>query len=185
MKLIDSLSLCLLLSALSLPTVLSANAGADATLVNTLAKSHITSPKIVGSGRMTYLLWDIYDAILLTDSGSYLAEQPFALKLDYLREFEGKEIAKRSVKEMQRQGELDAKTSARWRTLMENIFPDVKKGDFILGVADKQKYSHFYSQSGWLGSIEEPQFTQRFFNIWLGEDTSEPEFRLQLLGETP
>jgi len=164
---------------------LSANTDSDANLPLPLAQNHLTSPKTVGSGRMEYLFWDIYDATLLTHSGSYIAEQPFALKLDYLREFEGKDIAKRSIKEMQRQGKLDAKTEERWLSLMKNIFPDVKKGTFILGVVDEQRHSHFYSQSGWLGSIEEPQFTQRFFDIWLGKATSEPELRQQLLGEIP
>ena len=36
-------------------------------------------------GRLTYLLWDVYDAMLYAPKGKWSHDKPFALKLSYLR----------------------------------------------------------------------------------------------------
>jgi hypothetical protein len=40
----------------------------------------------------------------------------------------------------------------------------------------------FYSNGEEIGSVDDSEFTTSFFNIWLGEKTSEPKFRKALLG---
>ena len=62
------------------------------------------------------------------------------------------------------------------------IFPDVKKGTVLYGVKTIHSTTQFYQNDVFLGEVKDIQFTQRFFNIWLGEKTSEPKMRQTLLG---
>lgn len=147
-------------------------------------KEHFDAPKIVGQARLTMFFWDIYDASLIAPQGKFAMEQPFALELKYLRSFDGKKIASRSVDEMRKLGMDDEVKLAKWYQEMQDIFPNVKKGEMITGVVDKNQISHFYFNDKLLGKVHDKEFSRWFFSIWLSEQTSEPEMREQLLGLT-
>ncbi|MED5425443.1 MAG: chalcone isomerase family protein, partial [Pseudomonadota bacterium] len=93
-----------------------------------------------------------------------------------------KKIAQRSIDEMKKQGDLSADDSDKWLSLMNSIFPDVSEGDVITGIATKDGTSVFYVNGEKADEIEDKVFTQRFFDIWLSDKTSEPKFRKKLLG---
>lgn len=144
-------------------------------------KSAVPQAEIVGSQLFTYLFWDVYTATLFAPEGKWTPNKPFALKLDYARNLKGKKIAQRSIDEMREQGFSDDEKLQQWDAQMSVIFPDVKEGDTLIGIATKSRYTDFYFNGRLVGSIEEAAFTEHFFNIWLGEKTSEPEFRQALL----
>ena len=77
----------------------------------------LASAKLTGSARLSVFGFQVYDARLWTASGftrdSY-ASHAFALELAYLRDFEGAEIAKRSLKEMQGLESFTAEQGRRW-----------------------------------------------------------------------
>jgi len=139
-------------------------------------------PQKVGEARLSMLFWDIYDATLIAPHGEFNKQGPFALSLTYLRDFDGDDIASRSVDEMRKLGMQDEMKLASWYQKMQQIFPDVKEGQTITGLIDKDQTSHFYLDDDLLGQVDDPEFSQWFFNIWLSEDTSEPKMRQQLLG---
>ena len=142
----------------------------------------VSNPVKVGeTSRMTYLFWDVYDATLYAPNGNYSADSPFVLKLAYLRDLEGEDIAQRSVEEMRKQGFTDEKKLALWIANMKRIFPNVNNGTQLLGVRNKAGESVFYSENKLLGKITDPSFTKHFFDIWLSDKTSEPEMRKELL----
>ncbi|KAF7764768.1 hypothetical protein PCIT_b0832 [Pseudoalteromonas citrea] len=144
--------------------------------------SLLTNPLQVGqTSRMTYLFWDVYDATLYAPNGKYSTSRPFILKLEYLRDLEGEDIAQRSIEEMQKQGYADKQKLALWLDSMKTIFPNVRNGTQLLGVRNAAGESVFYSENKLLGKIKDPDFTTHFFNIWLSEKTSEPEMRKELL----
>ncbi|AXR04213.1 chalcone isomerase family protein [Pseudoalteromonas piscicida] len=148
-----------------------------------LVNQFIENPQQVGkTSRMTYLFWDVYDASLYAPQGAYSQDQPFVLALHYLRALDGKEIAKRSLKEMEKQGFNNSSKGERWLTKMVQIFPDVSKGTLLFGVRTPDGYTQFYEDEKLIGEVNDPEFTTRFFNIWLGEKTSEPTMRAELLG---
>lgn len=148
-----------------------------------LVNQFIENPQQVGkTSRMTYLFWDVYDASLYAPQGAYSQDQPFVLVLHYLRALDGKEIAKRSLEEMQKQGFSDSSRGERWLTKMAQIFPDVSKDTVLLGVRTADGYTQFYQDDKLIGEVKDSEFTTRFFNIWLGEKTSEPTMRAELLG---
>jgi hypothetical protein len=138
--------------------------------------------EVVGEARMQVLFWQVYDARLFSPEGRYSGEAPFALSLTYLRELDGERIAERSVEEIRKQGFRDEVTLARWFELLRDIIPDVGEDDEIVGVADASGHTRFYLNGSAIGVVPEPEFTRRFFDIWLGERSSEPAFRDRLLG---
>lgn len=147
-------------------------------------QSFISNPQLVGKARLSIMFWDIYDAELIAPDGKFASQQPFALVLTYLRDFEGEDIASRSIDEMRNQGMHDEIKLAKWYEQMQQIFPNVVKGAKITGIVDSVQHSHFYFNNEYAGKVEDPEFTQCFFNIWLSKQTSEPKMRKQLLGLT-
>jgi hypothetical protein len=143
---------------------------------------YIENPQKVGEARLRMWFFDIYDASLIAPNGKFTDQSPFALSLTYLRDFDGIDIASRSIDEMRKLGMKDEMKLAKWYEQMQRIFPNVKDGQTITGLVDKQRFSHFYFEEQELGAIEDTEFSQWFFNIWLSENTSEPKMRKQLLG---
>ena len=146
-------------------------------------RSYVPEAEQVGQGRLTYLFWDVYDATLYAPKGAWTKEKPFALQLSYLREIEGKQIADRSVVEMRDLGITDEIKLATWHSQMRRIFPNVNDGISLTGVYTGKGDTIFYLGDVQIGRIEDPEFSNAFFKIWLDENTSSPDLRKKLLGE--
>jgi hypothetical protein len=144
---------------------------------------HVAEAKEVGEGRLSYLLWDVYDAVLYAPQGFWKEGHPFALQLSYLRQISGDKIADRSVEEMRNQGISDVVKLATWHTQMKNIFPDVDEGVSLTGVYTEAGETVFYRDNTEIGRINDPEFSKAFFGIWLDEKTSAPDLRRKLLGD--
>ena len=144
---------------------------------------HVPEAQKVGEGRFTKYIWDVYDAVLYAPQGSWKKDQPFALKLSYLRQLSGKKIADRSIEEIRGQGFTDEIKLAAWHTQMRRIFPDVYKGITLTGVYTQKGNAVFYKDGSEIGRIEDPEFSKAFFGIWLNKETSAPDLRQKLLGQ--
>ena len=153
-----------------------------AALASTSPIDELAGMDPVGEARMQVLFWRVYDARLLAPAGRWDAAGPFALSLTYLRSLDGEKIAARSIEEMRGQGFRDETTLARWYETLAGIIPDVNARDEIVGVAGADGATRFYLDGRLIGEVREPAFTRAFFAIWLGEGSSEPELRDQLLG---
>lgn len=143
---------------------------------------NITDAKKIGTARLEYMFWDIYDATLYAPQGRWQPDGPFALRLDYLRRLKGPLIADRAIEEMQKQGFQDQKKLRQWRTEMAKIFPNVHEGDSITGLRAADGSTRFFLGDKAIGTITDQEFSKQFFAIWLGEKSSEPDMRKQLLG---
>lgn len=168
------MGLLLALAVTAMPRPAAADAGPASRLV--------PSAELVGQGRMTYLGFRVFDAELYAPQGQYSPSKPFALKLTYLRNFKGSDIAKRSVDEMRRQGVRDEAKLKLWGDQMRAIFPDVSQGVSITGVRDGSGKAIFYKDGQQIGSINDREFSRRFFAIWLGANTSNPSLQASLTG---
>lgn len=139
-------------------------------------------PKL-GSGKYTFLFMDIYKATLWGVKGSELYSAPLRLELEYQRDFDGEDIAKQSVKEMNK-AKVDPKIIKKFSGKMYEIFPNVKDGDKIVADYRPGEGVVFYLNSKTkLGVFKDLDFSRHFLNIWLGENTSDPELRDKLLGD--
>ncbi|WP_348714905.1 chalcone isomerase family protein [Acidovorax soli] len=145
--------------------------------------------RATGKGRLTFFGLQVYDVVLWTPPGfraSAVDAQPFVLDLQYAREFSAADIARRSLDEMRRHGPIDAATAQGWQSRLATLLPDVKRGDRIAGLHRPGQGATFFHNGRPLGDIADPAFARLFFSIWLGEATSEPVLRQQLLtGATP
>lgn len=138
--------------------------------------------EVVGTGRMSFLLWDLYDATLHAPDGNWDADAPYALTLSYLRDLRGRSIALTSTEEIRRLGEVEEGRIESWREQMEAIFPDVSDGVSLTGIRDEAGSALFYRDSALIGRVDDPDFSRLFFGIWLDERTIAPDLRAELLG---
>jgi hypothetical protein len=145
---------------------------------------------LVPRGQARFRVWgfEVYDASLWSSAG-FVADafdaQPLALELRYLRDFSAQDIAQRSLKEMQRQSALKPEQEKRWLGEMLRVFPDIRKGDRLLGLHRPGQGAVFWFNGQLRGEIRDADFARLFFGIWLSSRTSEPALRSALLGSAP
>lgn len=152
------------------------------TLSDVHTRLALNDVQLVGSARLSVLFWDVYDVQLFTNTGRYDPDQPFLLSIRYLREVAGEDIAERSIAEMKASHSIEELSLAQWTQQLNRLFPDVTKGDEIQGIFDPSEGATFFHNGTHLGMISDLQLSRLFFDIWLGERTSKPEIRKQLLG---
>ena len=150
----------------------------------TEVRQALPGARLAGQARLQVWGFQIYDARLWTAPGFKAAafgSQPLALELLYLRDFDAVSIAERSVKEMRRSATISADQERAWLAEMQRVFPDVKKGDRLLGVLRPGAAAVFWLNGQPRGEIRDAEFARLFFGIWLSLKTSEPAMREALL----
>ena len=142
------------------------------------------NPRLVGEDKFTYWGFEVYHASLWTGSNALRPEQwqsqRLALELRYLRDFAGKDIAQRSVDEMQAQNPLSSDKAQSWLQQLSAIFPNIKKGDSLTGIYLPDQGAQFLYDNQPVGEIKDTELAQRFFAIWLSPQTSAPKLRQRL-----
>lgn len=152
------------------------------------ATAALAGQQMVGSSLYRYWGFEVYTATLHAApgfDGARFEQQPLALELQYRRAFEGRDIAQRSIDEMQAIAPLSAAQSREWLSTMAALFPDVKPGDRLLGVHVPGSGARFYFNGTLRGTVDDPVFSSRFFGIWLSPKTSAPQLRDALLARNP
>jgi Chalcone isomerase-like len=148
--------------------------------------SAVPSAEVVGKGKLTFFGLEVYESSLWTTSsfkGLAFENHNFALELHYLRNFTAVDIAKRSIEEMQRIEPVPDQKVALWIKTLSEAFPNVKKGDRIVGVHKPGFGVTFWHNGKRSGEIRDADFSRQFFGIWLSPKTSEPKLRQALLGK--
>jgi hypothetical protein len=156
---------------------------AEATESGEARDSYIKNAERVGQkAKLTYIIWDVYNAELFAEDGKFDRNKPFSIKLEYLRGAEGKKIADVSIDEIRGQGFRESSKLSNWKGLLADAIPDVNVGDTIEGVSAKGKLIFIYNGKKY-SEIKNSELTKKFFDIWLSENTSENRLRKKLLGE--
>jgi hypothetical protein len=138
--------------------------------------------------RFTFLGFQIYDASLWTTPGftpAEYAKHAFALELSYLRDFTGEAIADRSVQEMRRQPGVTEAQLRTWKLQMQQVFPDVRKGDRLTGLHRPGMGAAFLFNGKPGGTIADEEFARRFFGIWLSAESSDTRLRDAVANQPP
>jgi Chalcone isomerase-like len=139
----------------------------------------------LGQSRLVVFGFNVYDAKFWAGenfSAPNYAAESFALELRYLRSFNGASIAEISLKEMRKLGKVSDEKAAAWLAEMKRTFPDVKKGDALLGIHRPDGSASFILNGKPIGEVRDEEFTRLFFGIWLSPKTSEPKMRNELIG---
>ena len=151
-------------------------------ILNTAYAEMLISPKnLMGSADFSFLFWDVYKIELYAEDKSL--ENELALKLTYKRKLYGEKIAERSIEEIKKQNCGDKKDYDTWLNKMKNIFPDIKKGDYLIGNKKSSGITTFTKNDKPIGKFENKNLSKCFFDIWLSPNTTEPELREKLLGK--
>ncbi len=150
-------------------------------------QEHLKNPRLVGRGSYTYWGFDVYSASLWASDTALKpldwTEQRLALDLLYLRDFDGKDIAKRSIDEISKQSPVYAEKANAWLQTLEKVFPNVHKGESLTGVYIPNSGAQFFFNGKPVGMINDLDLVKRFFAIWLSPQTSAPDLRLKLFGD--
>jgi len=161
--------------------------GPMATPTTKRLQPYLNNPRLVGQGKFTFWGLDIYQASLWTGDNPLLPEQwhtqGLALELRYLRDFDGKDIAKRSLDEINGQSAVAKDKAQAWLKAMEDLFPNVRKGQSLTGIYLADKGAQFLFDNTVLGELKDPELAKRFFAIWLSPQTSAPELRQKLFSQ--
>lgn len=153
-----------------------------ATDLPSAACSQLQSCRLIGQGTLRWWGFHVYDAALWSPTGRWQQQEPYALDIRYARRVSGAQLAETSVDELRRLGIGDEAALARWGAAMRGLFPDVGPGSRLVGVHVPRRGALFYSATGYLGAIEDPEFARGFFAIWLDPRTRTPDLRAALLG---
>lgn len=137
----------------------------------------------VGSTRFSVLWFDIYDATLYSETGSYqVGQQPLRLTLDYLRDISAQQLLEETRKQWKRNPNLNKQDREQWLAQLEKIWPDIREKEqlsFTLYDDDKGEFQMFGET---LGIIDAPGFARAFINIWLGPHSQYPRQARKLTG---
>ncbi len=148
--------------------------------------TNISGARNIGGARLSVWGFQVYDARLWTEpeftAETYL-QRSFALEINYLRNVSGDDIADSSLKEMRGIGSITDTQAQTWLAQMRKLFPDIKKGDRLVGIYKPGFGALFTLNSKPAGEVRDTEFARLFFGIWLSPQTSKPQMRLQLLGQ--
>ncbi len=147
----------------------------------TIAQRHVEDASLIGEARMKVMFWNVFDASLYAGNGEFDRSEPFSLSLAYLRDLKGEKIVSKTIEQMARQKRFEKQELSGWSAQLSTIIDDVDSSTTITGVRDDQGHTIFYRNGEQTGKIANARFTEGFFDIWLGENTSEPRLRKQLL----
>jgi hypothetical protein len=127
-------------------------------------------------------MWKVYDLRLLTEGTSFSWNNKFMLEFDYSRELKKESVIDASLKEFKLQPNVTDKDIKDWEVYLEQVIQPVQKG-IKASVMWVPKGKIIFDYEGSPSStIENEDFARAFLNIWLGENTSRPKLRSQLLG---
>lgn len=139
----------------------------------------------LGSGKLTWFGFSVYKSAFYTASGNFSgvkSEYPLMLVIEYQRDIDKEDLIDRTYKEWKRLPHYDEEKFKPWRAKLNAIWPEIKEGDRLACVIEKDRTTTFYGNQGPLGKIEDPDFGWNFISIWLAETTSEKSLRKKLLG---
>ena len=140
-----------------------------------------SSYKLIGKATYKFLLLDIYDAKLISETEQYPSEK-FALILEYNRDFTKESVVKETIKQLKIQKKYSDDELVELKQFLDKIFRPIKKNDHFIAMKLKDK-GIFYFKDEKVLETKDIGFLNLFFNIWLREDSEDPNFTKSLLGK--
>lgn len=140
--------------------------------------------KTVGEGSYRYLFWQLYDARLANETGTfknYQQSSPLLLELTYKRDISKQQFIDATIDEWRKLGLSSDEQHQRWASELQSLWRDVKEGDTLAALLQADGSVIFYFNGEETGTQSDADFGNAFFDIWLHPDTSAPKLRRQLI----
>ena len=141
---------------------------------------HLPEYKIVGKANYSFLIWNIYDATLLTKSGKFKDDE-FVLVLKYNKVIKKERLINETINEFKKQAEFKEEYLNSLRQIFNKTFKKTKINSVFVGIKGK-KQAYLYFEGEEVFKTNDEKFINYFFNIWLREDSQNPSFTKKLLG---
>ena len=148
---------------------------------NIILNGFFSNYKLVGEVKYIHLFWDLYDAKLITETGSF-DENKFALILKYNTKISKKSVVRETLNQLKKQKEYNEEELDKLTTLLNKTFQDIKVGNTFIGIKENNT-AYFYFEDEKVLETKDLEFINLFFNIWLREDSENPTFTKKLLGK--
>jgi Chalcone isomerase-like len=150
-----------------------------------IVRETIPQARVQGEGELRMYGFHIYNAKLYVGptglSSTQVTSKPFALDIEYARDFRGAAIAKKGREQMDELGLASKTQTANWEKQLAGLFPDVRAGDHLVAIYMPARGTTFYADDTRLGTIPGDDFAKAFFAIWLDPRTAAPGLRNALL----
>ena len=147
----------------------------------TILEKFIPNFKLVGRATYKFLLLDIYYATLISETGHYPSDK-FALILRYNSDFTKKSVVKETVEQLQKQKKYSENELIALKQLLNKAFRTIQKNDQFIAIKLLDK-GIFYFKNEKVLETSDMDFLDLFFNIWLRENSQDPDFTKSLLGK--
>ena len=147
----------------------------------TILEKFIPNFKLVGRATYKFLLLDIYYATLISETGHYPSDK-FALILRYNRDFTKKSVVKETFEQLQKQKKYSESELIALKQLLNKTFRTIQKNDQFIAIKLLDK-GIFYFKNEKVLETSDLDFLDLFFNIWLRENSQDPDFTKSLLGK--
>jgi hypothetical protein len=138
--------------------------------------------KLIGQGTLNVLFFEVYDVRLLSDFMPFSWENKFQLEFEYKRSITKERIIDSSIKELKRQQNVTEHNLEEWTTYLEEVIQPLQEGIKATIKWNPQGTITFQNEGVKSVTIKDESFARSYINIWLGEETSQPKLRSQLLG---
>ena len=145
-------------------------------------KEEFSSPTIIGEGTLKVFFMEIYDLRLIADSPTFSWQNKFKLDFIYTRDLKKESVTKSSIKELRRQSSVSESDIESWQGYLEQSIKPVQEGTHATVLWNPEGHITFHYENYEPTTIKDEGFARAFLNIWLGEETSQPKLRKQLLG---
>jgi hypothetical protein len=142
---------------------------------------HIKAITPHGTATLNKFIFHVYDAEFWTDGKGWDERAPYGLHLTYGVEIESEDFVERSLEELQRNPAVTKAMLGSFAKQLPPLMPNVVKGDSITAVRLANGGAIFCHNGKPTGELKDAAMAQAFFGIWLGEYTSEPRLRKELL----
>src|SRR5210317_788949 len=147
-----------------------------------MQKEAFSSPTIIGEGTLKVFFMEIYDLRLIADSPTFSWQNKFKLDFIYTRDLKKDSVIKSSIKELRRQSSVSESDIELWQGYLEQSIKPVQEGTHATVLWEPEGQITFHYENSDPTTIEDEDFARAFLNIWLGEETSQPELQSEILG---
>ena len=137
----------------------------------------------INLSKLTSFDLSIENLRLYTDGTAFSWQDKFMLEFDYIRELKKKSVIDASLKEFKLQPNVTDKDIMAWEVFLEQVIQPVQKGTKANVFWAPEGKIIFHYEGSQPSTIENEDFARAFLNIWLGNKTSRPKLRSQLLNK--